>query len=419
MTYVVTVDTCIPEGTPEMDPLQRAGAVALIEDGFDSVRAVEGPDGVKVDLLDTIVSVHPGGALLKVVVDAPALEFAEDSVQVLVDELLERTELLADWTIERCEVELHQDRARASLDAAEGPDAPPDDPAARKARHTAAPPSEDAEDGHDTGRDDGESATDVRTRILAMADELRSFPLTMFGARADDAPAEPAAPAGAVGVAEPAVAAVAAGAEGAAGADGAAGAETAGVRAESARLAAGALVYATDILVEELFEDVQVLAQEDASVAECEGPLWHLERLPDRYALQYDARFARRFLVTVIALTTRFTDGSFGRLSCVAEEIALRFLLNQATTTLELHGLLDEEVSAALDAFTDNVYEVYEAYGGIGHEWLYDDSADGVHETLTRAAPGVTSTAFRSWFTPFDDGRYVPPQAPGEPEEAR
>lgn len=140
MTYVVTVDTCIPEGTPEMDPLQRAGAVALIEDGFDSVRAVEGPDGVKVDLLDTIVSVHPGGALLKVVVDAPALEFAEDSVQVLVDELLERTELLADWTIERCEVELHQDRARASLDAAEGPDAPPDDPAARKARHMAALP---------------------------------------------------------------------------------------------------------------------------------------------------------------------------------------------------------------------------------------------------------------------------------------
>ncbi|MER6412482.1 hypothetical protein [Streptomyces humidus] len=427
MTYVVTVDTCIPEGTPEMDPLQRAGAVALIEDGFDSVRAVEGPDGVKVDLLDTIVSVHPGGALLKVVVDAPALESAEDSVQVLVDELLERTELLADWTIERCEVELHQDRAHASLDAAEGPDAPPDDPAARKARHMAAPPPEEADDGHGTGRDDGERTAAVRTRILAMADELRSFPLTMFGAPADDAPA---------------------------GVDDTDGADTAGVTPEDADrrprsadgradgpaepraerddgrrsapgLAAGALVYAADILVEELFEDVQVLAQEDATVAECEGPLWHLERLPDRYALQYDARFARRFLVTVIALTTRFTDGSFRRLNCVAEEIALRFLLNQATTTLELHGLLDEEVSAALDTFTDNVYgayqvyATYEPYGDMGQEWLHDDSADAFgDEASTRAAPRVASTAFRSWFTPFDDGRYVPPQTSGEPEEA-
>ncbi|MEU5632763.1 hypothetical protein ACH47C_13920 [Streptomyces rishiriensis] len=421
MTYVVTVDTCIPEGTPEMDPLQRAGAVALIEDGFDSVRAVEGPDGVKVDLLDTIVSVHPGGALLKVVVDAPALEFAEDSVQVLVDELLERTELLADWTIERCEVELHQDRARASLDAAEGPDAPPDDPAARKARHMAALPPEDADEGHDAGRDDGESATAVRTRILAMAEELRSFPLTMFGARASERPAE------AGGADSTDGADGADGTAGAAGAAGAAGGGAAGEGAEGARLAAGALVYATDILVEELFEDIQVLAQEDASVAECEGPLWHLERLPDRYALQYDARFARRFLVTVIALTTRFTDGSFRRLNCVAEEIALRFLLNQATTTLELHGLLDDEVSAALDAFTDHVYEVnevdevhevHDAYGGTGNEWLYDDSAEGGDEAPIRAAPGVTSTAFRSWFTPFDDGRYVPPPTPGEPEEA-
>lgn len=73
MTYVVTVDAHIPEGTPEMDPLQRAGAVALIEDGFDSVGAIEGPDGMEVDLLDSVVAVYPGGALLKVFVDAPAL----------------------------------------------------------------------------------------------------------------------------------------------------------------------------------------------------------------------------------------------------------------------------------------------------------------------------------------------------------
>lgn len=116
---MVTVDTCIPERTSEIYPLQRAGAVALIEDGFNSVQAVEGPDGVEVDLLDTIVAVYPGGAPLKVIVDAPALEFAEDSVRALVHELLEGSELLADWTIERCEVELRQDLAAESLDAAD------------------------------------------------------------------------------------------------------------------------------------------------------------------------------------------------------------------------------------------------------------------------------------------------------------
>ncbi|SHI11652.1 hypothetical protein [Streptomyces sp. 3214.6] len=382
MTYVVSVDTCIPQGSPEMDPLQRAGAVALIEDAFNSVRSVEGPDGVEVDLVDTIVAVHPGGAFLKVIVDAPALEFAEESVQALVDELLERTELLADWTIDRCEVELHQDLARQSLDAADGPDAPPDDPAARKARHTEASAPEGTDETHA-----GEAkAAAVRTRMLKSADELRAFPLSTFGTLDSDADGERK--------------------------EGKEGSGEIVIPAESARLAAGALVHAIDILVDELFEDVQVLTQEDATVAECEGPLWHLERLPDRYALQYDARFARRFLVTTIAMTTRFTDGSFQRLSCVAEELALRFLLSETTTTLELHGLLDDDVSAALDAFAANVYEDKD------HEWLYDDSLDAFDEAPSGAAPGTAPKSFRSWFTPFNEGRHIHPSAADEPEGA-
>ncbi|MFC8431377.1 hypothetical protein [Streptomyces sp. NPDC057253] len=378
MTYVVTVDTRIPEGTPEMDPLQRAGAVALLEDGFESVESLEGPDGVEAELLDSIVAVHPDGALLKVFVDAPALEFAEDAVQVLVDELLERSELLADWRIERCEVELHQDLAKESLDAADGPDAPPDDPAVRKARHTQHP----AGDGADEGYDPDVRTKTVRNRMLELADRLHSFPAATFGVlddeenHGDEAGGFAASPAGAL-------------------------------------LAAGALVHATIVLVAELFEDVQVLTQEDTSVAECEGPLWHLERLPDRYALRYDARFARRFLVTVIALTTRFTDGSFRRLGCVAEELALRFLLREATATLELYGLLDDDVSAALDAFADHVYEDME------HEWLYDGSMDGDDEEAAGAALGIEPVAFEEWFTPFDEGRYVHPSAADGPREAQ
>lgn len=378
MTYVVTVDTRIPEGTPEMDPLQRAGAVALLEDGFQSVRSLEGADGAEADLLDSIVAVHPDGALLKVFVDAPTLEFAEDAVQVLVDELLERSELLADWRIERCEVELHQDLAKESLDAADGPDVPPDDPAVRKARHTQHPTGERVGEDYDADV----RAKSVRNRMLELADQLRAFPPAAFGVL-----------------------------DGEEGQGGEAGGFA--VSPEGAGLVAGALVLATDVLVAELFEDVQVLTQEDSSVAECEGPLWHLERLPDRYALRYDALFARRFLVTVIALTTRFTDGSFRRLGCVAEELALRFLLREATATLELYGLLDDDVSAALAAFASHVF------GDMDHEWLYDGSADGDEEETVGTALGIELVAFEEWFTPFDEGRYVHPSVADGPEEAQ
>ncbi|MFF5147812.1 hypothetical protein ACFY6U_50290 [Streptomyces sp. NPDC013157] len=228
------MDTHIPEGAPEMDPLQRAGAVALIEDGFDSVEAIEGPDGIEVDLLDSIVAVYPGGALLKVFVDGPALEFAEKAVRSVVGELLELSELLADWHIERCEVELHPELAQESLDAADGPDAPPDDPADRKARHAGPPTAED--DDYDAEA----QAETVRGQMLALADELRSFPPVMFGVLDDEDDED-----------EDIVSEFA-------------------VSPEDAKLAAGALVYATDILVDELFQDVQTLTQEETNAAECD-----------------------------------------------------------------------------------------------------------------------------------------------------
>lgn len=377
MTYVVTVDAVMPKSAPEMDPLQRAGAVALIEDGFASVEAIEGPDGMEVDLLDTIVAVYPGGALLKMFVDAAALEFAEEAVRSVVGELLQRSELLADWQIERCEVELHPELAQESLAAADGPDAPPDDLADRKARHTERPTPEDESEGYDAEA----QAEVVRGQMLARADQLRSFPPVMFGVLDDEDDEEE-------------------------------GAIEFAISPEDAKLAAGALVYATDILVDELFQDVQTLTEEDTTAAECDSPLWHFVDLPERYALQYGARFARRFLVTVIAMTTRFTDGSFQQLSCVAEELALKLLLTETNVTLETFGLLDDGVSAALDSFADNVYE------DMDHEWLYDDSMDGIDESAVGESLGVAPMAFKAWFTPFNEGRYVHPSAADEPEGA-
>ncbi|MEV2251052.1 hypothetical protein AB0I94_10800 [Streptomyces sp. NPDC050147] len=355
-----------------MDELQRIGAGALLEDGFESVEEIAGPDGMEVKLRDTFVGVYPGGALLKVFVDAPALEFAEEAVRELVEELLERTGLLAEWTVERCQVELHPDLAKESLDAADGPDAPPNDVESRRARLMG--PAGATVPLHADGTTVETGA--IRSKIRNMAPTLAAFGMGVFGV-----PDE-------VG-----------------GAGEGASENTPGISTEDAELAAGALIWGMDVLLDELFQDAHALDREETNVAEYDGPMWLLDELPARYALRYDASFARRFLVTAIALTTRLTDGSFRQLSCVAEELALRLLLREAEVTLGTFGLLDEGVSSALECFADLVYE------DMDHEWLYDDAMDGIDESEASEAAGIAS-----WFTPFNATRYVHPYAADEPE---
>ncbi|GAA2609877.1 hypothetical protein GCM10009863_24250 [Streptomyces axinellae] len=377
VTYAVTVDTQTPSGAPEMDELQRVGAGALLEERLGAAESVEGPDGVEVWVDDTFVGVYPGGALLKVFVDAPALEFAEQAVRALVEDVLENTELLADWTVKRCEVELHHDLAKESLEAADGPEGPPSDLADRRAKL--------AEPASGTPVDPAwleANSKAAEAKMRALAPRLRSFGPVMFGTvdeedeEYDEEFAESA------------------------------------TSAEDAELAAGALIWATDVLLDQLFDDAFSLEEEKTNVAECDRPLWLLEDLPPRYALQYDALFARRFLVTAVALTTRFTEGSFRQLSCVAEELALRMLLQAAEVTLDTFGLLTDGRKAALECFADLVYE------DMDHEWLYDDSKDGIDESPVGEYLGVAAMDLASWFKPFNDDRYVHSYAADEPEDA-
>ncbi|MFJ4851528.1 MULTISPECIES: hypothetical protein [unclassified Streptomyces] len=375
MVYVVTVDTRIPAGGAEMDALHRTGALALLKEGFDAIEAIEGPDGIEVDLLDSIVAVHPGGAMVKVFVEAPALEFAEESVSAAVAELLDRSELLADWTIERCAVELHPDLARESLEAADGPDAPPDDPAARRAILGQSPQAGAETEPFDAQADAEEAERSMRS----MATELRAFGPGMFGCLTEEELQD--------GDPESTYD------------------EDFSTTASDAELAAGALVYGTSLLVDELFQDAETLSHENSNVAECEGMMWLLDELPGRYALQYNAQFTRRFLVTALAMTTRFTEGTFQQLSCVAEELALKLLLREASVVLDTHGLLSSGVSSALDVFANGVYE------DMDFEWLYDDSMDGIDEAPETASLGIAPMDLGSWFTPFNKGRYVHPYA--------
>ncbi|MCX5229517.1 hypothetical protein [Streptomyces sp. NBC_00233] len=394
MSYVVTVEACLPDGADELDALQQVGASALLEHGFDAVEGIEGPDGVEVDVLETIVAVHPRGSIVKVFVHAPSLETAEDAVGSVAAEVLERSELLADWVVESSEVKLHIDLTRESLEAADGPDAPPSDLRARRAHHTSgAGPADVAHsahplDGADDGSGDDEGQAELEVQIRALAPRLISFGPLFFGGTDAEEQGEPRDQGEQQ---EPAEAGT-----------------TAAIGSQAAELAAGALVYASEVLIDELYDDVQSLADEETNVAECRAELWHLAELPRRYGLAYDELFARRFLVTAIALTTRFTDGSFRELGCLAEELVLKLLLQQAHSTLDLYGLLGDDVAEALGRFADEVYE------DTDFEWLYDDARDDVDEDPALAGTGVAPPAIGTWFTPFDDDRYVHPYAVDE-----
>lgn len=364
VTYVVTVDAEIPAGAPELDPLQREGVINLLDRHLDALEAVEGPDGVEIEVLDRLIAVHPGGALVKVFVDAPALEFAEDGVHAVMSEMLERTELLADWIIARCEVELHPDLARESLDAADGPDAPPSDPAERARLHAEGGPEAEP------GKLDDTEVEAMRRRLRSMAPQLQAFPLISFGGPEDeegeaDEEYEPF------------------------------------VSKEAAEIASGALVYGIHLLVDELFGDLGRLEQDGPSVAESEEVFMVLENLPERYVLQYDVLFVRRLVTTAVTMTGRLTRPYFGQLTCVAEELLMRFLITEAEVTADLYGLLDDEVRTALEAFTNEVFE------DMDHEWLYEPAADGIDEDPALAHMGIAPMGINNWFTPFNEGRFV------------
>ncbi|WP_017595891.1 hypothetical protein [Nocardiopsis potens] len=348
MRYTVTADVQSPPELFQMDPLQREGAMSLLSGALARAEGMEGPGGLQVLVEDFVVALRPGGALLTVGVEAPALEPAEEAVRLLCEDVLRNTAAFEEWRLHSCEVQLQEDLARESLAAAEGPDAPPEDIGARRARHAQA-------SGEDPAAllpgPSPELTAKMAERIRALAPALASFGPGWFGHS---------------------------------------GEEGSPVGLEAAELAAGALVHGTDTFLDELFHDLEILGSEEATGVDCEAVLLQLDRLPEGFAHCYDASFARRFLVTAVAMTGRFMVGGAPEPSCTAEELALGLLLEEAETVLDLYGLLTDEVVRALEIFADRVFP------DTDYEWLYAADPDD--------AGGVDP-----WFYPLDSTLRVHP----------
>lgn len=340
MEYQLTAEVTPPADTPALDALQRHGVAALLDEHLELLAEIEGPDGVEIEPVDHRISVHPEGASITWVLDAPALAFAEDAARQVLGELLERTELLTDWTVRRCEVTASDEELAAALAGADG-----DEPDA----------DVEIEIDLDTIADLGESDDpdeERRARLVAAADELVAFGLDAFGH--DDSVDHPE-----VGV-------------------------------DAAELVAGALVIAADALTEELFADVQVLEEAGAAASDQEV-LWVLHELPTRYAAHYTALFAKRFLVTTAVLGFRLTQPDWDGPRSIAEALAIRLLKAAARDQLELAGVLEEIPLDAVFATFDEY-----AFAGVDVEPFFDDTADDEDED------DLDELVLVEWFEPLD-----------------
>jgi hypothetical protein len=302
--YQLTAEVIPPAATPALDALQRHGVAALLDEHLDLLAEIEGPDGVEIEPVDHRVTVAPNGATISWVLDAPALSFAEEAARQVLDELLERTTLLTDWSIRRCEVTASDEDLAAAL---AGDVAAIDDDA------TGAVEIEIDLDDLDeltilagVGELSEADREAKREQLLEAADALGAFDLDAFGYQEDDEN-------GPVGE----------------------------VSDEAAALVAGALVLGLELLTEELFIDVQTL-EEAGSPASEQEVLWVLHDLPTRFAGHYSALFAKKFLITTAVLGYRLALPEWDGPLNTAEVLAIHLMKAAARNQLELAGLADE-----------------------------------------------------------------------------
>lgn len=166
------------------------------------------------------------------------------------------------------------------------------------------------------------------------------------------------------------------------------------------RLLAGLLWNSSSILLDQLFRDLGMLSElETGTPADIAGSSV-LTSLPPQFAARYDQKFAQKFIVVAADVTAALVRG-WTAPGCLAAELAVRCLLDQAQITEEIYELdLPEDWRA-------DVEEVL--LEDADSETLYTDGPHGSDDTGTDAGTGHLD--FEHWFTPFTPGDTVPPYA--------
>lgn len=161
-----------------------------------------------------------------------------------------------------------------------------------------------------------------------------------------------------------------------------------------AKLLAGALWEASAVLIDQLFEDVAELRSLDEVSRRDIAETYVLSGLPPRHADKYDVRFAQRFLVIAADMAAALVRG-WTHPSCVAQELAVRCLLDQVEVIQDLYGL-DLE-----DGWRGQVEE--HLLEDPDSELLYQNAMDGFEDDVElNMQLGFAPMRLDDWFKPFN-----------------
>ena len=160
-------------------------------------------------------------------------------------------------------------------------------------------------------------------------------------------------------------------------------------------LLAGLLWNSSGVLVDQLFHDLGNLTALDVVTPSDVAGTSVLSSLPPQFAASYDATFTRKFLVVASDVTAWLVRG-WTAPGCLAAELAVRCLLDQAEITEDIYELdLPEDWRAQVE----DILLV-----GADSPALYSDSPD-------LPEIGAKKLSIEGWFTPFAAGSTVPPYA--------
>ena len=161
------------------------------------------------------------------------------------------------------------------------------------------------------------------------------------------------------------------------------------------RLLAGLLWNSSSILIDQLFRDLGTLSTLEVPTPADIAGTSVLSSLPPQFAASYDAKFAQKFIVVAADVTASLARG-WAAPGCLAAELAVRCLLDQAEITEDIYELdLPEDWRA-------DVEEVL--LEDADSEALYSDDIAVLEDD-------AESLGFEQWFKPFAPGDTVPPYA--------
>jgi len=161
------------------------------------------------------------------------------------------------------------------------------------------------------------------------------------------------------------------------------------------RLLAGLLWNSSSILIDQLFRDLGTLSELDDVTPSGIAGTSVLSSLPPQFAAGYDAKFTQKFIVVASDVTASLARG-WTAPGCLAAELAVRCLLDQAEITEDIYEL------DLPDDWRAQVEEVL--LEDADSQALYSENLDVLEDDADRLG-------FEHWFKPLAPGDTVPPYA--------